>query len=42
MREELMTTIINDKGEECYEEWIILPAGQRSIMGLVVYYDMGW
>ena len=42
MGDEKRDIIINDKGEEYYEEWIKLPAGQRDQIDLVVPYDIGW
>ena len=36
-----MATIINNKGEEYYEDWINLPVGQRDKIILVVAYDIG-
>jgi len=42
MSEEIMATIIADRGEEYYESWIKKPIEEREKVGLVVSYDMGW
>ena len=42
MAEEIKATIINERSEEFYEDWIKLPVGQREKFGLVVLYNMGW
>ena len=42
MAEEIKATIINERSEELYEDWIKLPVDQREKFGLVVSYDMGW
>ena len=42
MAEEIKATIINERSEEFYEDWIKLPVDQREKFGLVVSYDMGW
>ena len=42
MAEEINVTIINERSEEFYEDWINLPVDKREKFGLVVSYDMCW
>ena len=39
---EIKETIVNEKGEEYYTEWMSKKKGDREKIGLTVSYDMGW
>ena len=39
---EIKETIVNEKGEEYYAEWMSKAKGDREKIGLTVSYDMGW
>ena len=38
MGNEIRATVLNDKGEEYYEDWTSLPVGQRDKIGLGISY----
>ena len=42
MGDEIRATIINDKGDKHYEEWINLIVSQRDKIGMVITYGIYW
>ena len=42
MEMEIKETIMNEKGEKYYKEWVGKAQGYRQKIGLTVSYDMGW
>ena len=39
---EIKETLVNERGEDYYKEWINKKQGEREKVGLTVSYDMGW